>query len=68
LPSAILNQTMAGVTDILGDDLARIAVEWGVLDLFFHRRGRAVGQSRLKVMGPGKARADALASRTEPRV
>jgi hypothetical protein len=35
LPSAILNQTIAGVTDILGDELDRITVEWAVLGLFF---------------------------------
>jgi hypothetical protein len=44
LPGAILNQTIAGVTDILGDDLDR------------------------KSWVPAHPRADALASRTEPRV
>jgi hypothetical protein len=33
--SAILNQTLAGVTDILGDELDRIAGRPGVLGLFF---------------------------------
>ena len=35
LPNGILNQTVAGVTDILGDDLDRITVERAVLGLFF---------------------------------
>jgi hypothetical protein len=33
--SAILNETIAAVTDILGRDLDRIAVERAVIGLFF---------------------------------
>jgi uncharacterized protein (DUF4213/DUF364 family) len=35
LPNGILNQTIAGVTDILGHDLGGIAVERAVIGLFF---------------------------------
>ena len=35
VPSAILNQTIAGVTDILGSDLDDIAVERAVIGLYF---------------------------------
>ena len=35
LPNGILNETIAGVTDILGDELGRIAVERAVIGLYF---------------------------------
>jgi hypothetical protein len=35
LPNGILNQTIAGVTDILGDDLIGSPVKRAVLGLFF---------------------------------
>ena len=35
LPDGILNQTIAGVTDILGRELGEIAIERAVIGLFF---------------------------------
>jgi hypothetical protein len=35
LPDGILNQTIAGVTDILGDELDGITVERAVIGLFY---------------------------------
>jgi uncharacterized protein (DUF4213/DUF364 family) len=54
-PGGILNQTVAGVTDILGDQLDRITVEWAAIgptvglrpDAFLARSADVLGSVRI---------------------
>ena len=53
LPNGILNQTVAGVTDILGEDLDRIAVK--PAGIFYGSRSSAGGAYVAAInSGPGR--------------
>jgi uncharacterized protein (DUF4213/DUF364 family) len=61
LPSGILTETIAGVTDILGDDLDRIAVERAVLGLFFTGVKLSAGRDGIQTAGSCATPREAIA-------
>ena len=61
LPNGILNQTVAGVTDILGDDLDRITVERAVLGLFFTGVKLSAGPDGIQTAGSCATPREAIA-------
>src|ERR1700758_458676 len=61
LPRGILDQTIAGVTDILGDNLGRVVVERAVLGLFFTGVKLSVGPDGVAIAGSCATPREAIA-------